>query len=118
MATINASVQKAKDWAEKTDAPVEGSSYSAKYWAQQASSGQVQADYAQTDSGAKDYIKNKPDLSIYALKTELSSYALKTEIPDVSGYQTIAKHNSDIQELTTAIAGKMNKITDYGRVGT
>ena len=207
LATINASVQKAKDWAEKTDAPVEGSSYSAKYWAQQASSGQVQADYAQTDSGAKDYIKNKPDLSVYALKSEistiyrykgtvatydqlpvasqvigdaynvasddkshgikagdnvvwngtywdnlsgyvdlspyltseaasgiylrqdtasttyatkttLSSYALKTEIPDVSGYQTIAQHNADIQELSTEIAGKMNKITDYGRVGT
>lgn len=109
LATINASVQKAKDWAEKTDAPVEGDSYSAKYWAQQASSGQVQADYAQTDSGAKDYIKNKPDLSIYALKTE---------IPDVSGYQTIAQHNADIQELYTEIDGKMNKITDYGRVGT
>ena len=216
LATINASVQKAKDWAEKTDAPVEGDSYSAKYWAQQASSGQVQADYAQTDSWAKDYIKNKPDLSVYALKTEistiyrykgtvatydqlpvasqvigdaynvasddkshgikagdnvvwngtywdnlsgyvdlspyltseaasgiylrqdtasttyatktalssyatkteLSSYALKTEIPDVSGYQTIAQHNADIQELSTEIAGKMNKITDYGRVGT
>lgn len=207
LSTINASVQKAKDWAEKTDAPVEGSSYSAKYWAQQASSGQVQADYAQTDSGAKDYIKNKPDLSIYALKTEistiyrykgtvatydqlpvasqvigdaynvasddkshgikagdnvvwngtywdnlsgyvdlspyltseaasgiylrqdtasttyatktaLSSYALKTEIPDVSGYQTIAQHNADIQELSEEIDGKMNKITDYGRVGT
>ena len=207
LATINASVQKAKDWAEKTDAPVEGDSYSAKYWAQQASSGQVQADYAQTDSGAKDYIKNKPDLSVYALKSEistiyrykgtvdtydqlpvasqvvgdaynvatddkshgikagdnvvwngtywdnlsgyvdlspyltseaasgiylrqdtasttyatkasLSSYALKTEIPDVSGYQTIAQHDADIQELATEIDGKMNKITDYGRVGT
>lgn len=225
LTTINASVQKAKDWAEKTDAPVEGDAYSAKYWAQQASSGQVQADYAQTDSGAKDYIKNKPDLSVYALKTEistlyrykgtvatydqlpvasqvigdaynvasddkshgikagdnvvwngtywdnlsgyvdlspyltseaasgiylrqdtasttyatktalnsyatkaelssyatkseLSSYALKTEIPEVSGYQTIAQHNADIQELTTKIDGKMNKITDYGRVGT
>lgn len=229
LATINASVQKAKDWAEKTDAPVEGDAYSAKYWAQQASSGQIQADYAQTDSGAKDYIKNKPDLSVYALKSEISTiyrykgtvatydqlpvasqvvgdayniatddkshgikagdnvvwqgeywdnlsgyvdlspyltseaasgiylrqdtasttyatksslssyatktelsgkldvstyttdkatFALKTEIPDISGYQTIVQHNADIQELSEEIDGKMNKITDYGRVGT
>lgn len=225
LATINASVQKAKDWAEKTDAPVEGDAYSAKYWAQQASTVGGQSDWTETNDSSPAFIKNKPDLSIYALKTEistiyrykgsvatydqlpvasqvvgdaynvasddkshgikagdnvvwkgtywdnlsgyvdlspyltseaasgiylrqdtasttyatkaslssyatkselssyatkseLSSYALKTEIPDVSGYQTIAQHNADIQELSTEIAGKMNKITDYGRVGT
>lgn len=207
LATINASVQKAKDWAEKTDAPVEGEAYSAKYWAQQASTIGSHSDWAETNNSSPAFIKNKPDLSVYALrseistiyrykgtvatydqlpvasqvvgdayniaaddkshgikagdnvvwngtywdnlsgyvdlspyltseaasgiylrqdtasttyatKTELSSYALKTEIPDVSGYQTISQHNADIQELTTEIAGKMNKITDYGRVGT
>lgn len=238
LATINASVQKAKDWAEKTDAPVEGDSYSAKYWAQQASTVAGQSDWTETNDSSTAFIKNKPDLSVYALKseistlyrykgtvatydqlpvasqvvgdvynvasgdkshgikagdnvvwngsywdnlsgyvdlspyltseaasgiylrqdtasttyvtkaelssyatktelagkldvstytsdkatyatkTELSSYALKTEIPDVSGYQTIAQHNADIQELSTEIDGKMNKITDYGRVGT
>lgn len=225
LATINASVQKAKDWAEKTDAPVEGDAYSAKYWAQQASTVSGQSDWAETNDSSPAFIKNKPDLSVYALrseistiyrykgtvatydqlpvasqvvgdayniatddkshgikagdnvvwqgeywdnlsgyvdlspyltseaasgiylrqdtasttyatksslssyatktelssyatKSELSSYALKTEIPDVSGYQTIAQHNADIQELSTKIDGKMNKITDYGRVGT
>lgn len=216
LATINASVQKAKDWAEKTDAPVEGEAYSAKYWAQQASTVSGQSDWTEPNNSSPAFIKNKPDLSVYALKTEistiyrykgtvttydqlpvasqvvgdayniatddkshgikagdnvvwqgeywdnlsgyvdlspyltseaasgiylrqdtasntyatktalssyatkssLSSYALKTEIPDVSGYQTIAQHNADIQELTTKIDSKMNKITDYGRVGT
>lgn len=33
---------------------------------------QVQADFAQDDSDAVDYIKNKPDLSIYATKEELT----------------------------------------------
>jgi flagellar basal body rod protein FlgF len=32
---------------------------------------QEQADFAQTDSDAVDYIKNKPDLSVYATKQEL-----------------------------------------------
>ena len=31
---------------------------------------QVQADYGQSDSGAVDYIKRKPDLSVYSLVTE------------------------------------------------
>lgn len=31
---------------------------------------QVQADYGQSDSGAVDYIKHKPDLSVYSLVTE------------------------------------------------
>ena len=73
--------------------------------------------YLRQDTASTTYAM-KASLSSYAMKTELSSYALKTEIPDVSGYQTIVQHNADIQELTTAIAGKMNKITDYGRVGT
>lgn len=141
LVTINASVQKAKDWAEKTDGEVEVGAYSAKYWAQQASIGQLQSDWDQTDDTAKDFIKNKPDLSVYALKTELSSYALKTEIPDVSGYQTITQHDADIQELAIEIGTKANSddvytktevytksevdskitgsiITDYGLVGS
>lgn len=33
---------------------------SAKYWAEQAAGGQIQADWNQTDTTAKDFIKNKP----------------------------------------------------------
>lgn len=73
LATINASVQKAKDWAEKTDAPVEGDSYSAKYWAQQASTVAGQSDWTETNDSSPAFIKNKPDLGVYALKTEIST---------------------------------------------
>lgn len=141
LVTINASVQKAKDWAEKTNGEVEDGAYSAKYWAQQAAAVGGQSDWNEADPNNLAYIKNKPDLSIYALKTELSSYATKTEL---SGYATKTELSSYAtkQEVTTGLAGKANtnhthtvsqvtdftakvqslinssRITDYGRVGS
>ena len=73
LVTINASVQKAKDWAEKTDGEVEAGAYSAKYWAQQASTVAGQSDWTESNDSSPAFIKNKPDLSIYALKTEIST---------------------------------------------
>ena len=73
IADLEPYVAKAQAWAEKTDGPVEGGSYSAKYWANQASSGQLNADWNETDSSNKGYIKNKPDLSVYAEKTYVDS---------------------------------------------
>ena len=73
IADLEPYVEKAQAWAEKTDGPVEGGSYSAKYWANQASSGQLNADWNETDSSNKGYIKNKPDLSVYAEKTYVDS---------------------------------------------
>lgn len=73
IATINASVQKAKDWAEKTDGEVETGAYSAKYWAQQAAAVGGQSDWEEADSNSLAYIKNKPDLSVYALRSEIST---------------------------------------------
>lgn len=73
IADLEPYVEKAQAWAEKTDGPVEGGSYSAKYWANQASSGQLNADWNETDSSNRGYIKNKPDLSVYAEKTYVDS---------------------------------------------
>lgn len=73
IADLEPYVEKAQAWAEKTDGPVEGGSYSAKYWANQASSGQLNADWNETDSSNSGYIKNKPDLSVYAEKTYVDS---------------------------------------------
>lgn len=73
IADLEPYVEKAQAWAEKTDGPVEGGSYSAKYWANQAVSGQLNADWNETDSSNKGYIKNKPDLSVYAEKTYVDS---------------------------------------------
>lgn len=115
---INASVQKAKDWAEKTDGEVEAGAYSAKYWAKQAAAVGGQSDWNEADSNSLAYIKNKPDLSVYltsetastiylrqdtaqstyATKSELGSYATKSQL---SSYATK-------QEVTTGLGGKAN----------
>ena len=73
IADLEPYVEKAQAWAEKTDGPVEGGSYSAKYWANQASRGQLNADWNETAPSNKGYIKNKPDLSVYAEKTYVDS---------------------------------------------
>lgn len=73
IADLEPYVEKAQAWAEKTDGPVEGDSYSAKYWANQASRGQLNSDWNETDSSNKGYIKNKPDLSVYAEKAYVDS---------------------------------------------
>ena len=73
IADLEPYVAKAQAWAEKTDGPVEGDSYGAKYWANQAARGQINADWNETDSSNKGYIKNKPDLSVYAEKTYVDS---------------------------------------------
>lgn len=49
---------------------------------------QQQADWAQTDSSAVDYIKNKPDLSTYATQTDLST-GLATKQDVISDLATI-----------------------------
>ena len=45
----------------------------AKEYAENAAAGQINSDWAETDSAQKSFIKNKPDLSIYALKSDVSS---------------------------------------------
>lgn len=109
LATINASVQKAKDWAEKTGGEVEAGAYSAKYWAQQASTVAGQSDWAETNDSSPAFVKNKPDLSIYATKTELSSYATKSEL--TSGLASKADSSAlasyaTKSDLTSGLEGK------------
>lgn len=45
----------------------------AKEYAENASAGQINSDWAVTDPSQMSFIKNKPDLSVYALKTDVSS---------------------------------------------
>ena len=49
---------------------------------------QVQADWAQSDSSAVDYIKNKPNLSVYATQTDLTN-GLATKQDVISDLATI-----------------------------
>lgn len=132
MTTINSSVGLAKAWASKMDGPVEGEEYSAKYWANQASHGQVQADWNQTVDTEVDYIKNKPDLSVYATKTELgnkldtstanSTFATKTELTSGLAGKSDSNHThttAGITDFTAQVNTLINnsRTIDYGRVG-
>ena len=111
----------------------------AKGYADQASTGQVQADWAETDTTAKGFIKNKPDLSDYAtttaLTTGLSGKANTSHthyISDVTGLQATldSKANSphthsisNVIGLQNALDGKLSVATfegyiDYGDLGT
>lgn len=63
------SAELSKKWAIQTDTPVEGSLYGAKFYAEQAASGQLRANWLETDETSKSFILNKPDLSVYATET-------------------------------------------------
>lgn len=76
----------------------------AKGYADQAVAGQVQADWAETDSTSKAFIKNKPTLGALASKNSIA-YSEITGTPpeqDLSGLATK-------EELQTGLAGKASK---------
>lgn len=110
--SINNSVQKAKDWAEKMDGEVEAGAYSAKYWAQQASTGQVQANWNESDSGSKSFIQNKPDLSIYALKSDISSIYKPKGSVDTYGQLPSDAAIGDVYNIATDDRGNGIKAGD------
>lgn len=59
---------------------------------------QVQSDYAQTNTSAVDYIKNKPDLSVYALSSSLSTVATSGSYNDLSNKPSL--FDGDYDSLT------------------
>ena len=96
-----------KQWAIQTDTPVEGSLYGAKYYAEQAASGQVQADWTETDETSKAFILNKP--------TKVSAFendkGYLTEHQSLAGYATETFVND-------AVSTSENKAyNDYGTLG-
>lgn len=89
----------------------------AKGYADQASTGQVQTDWAETDTTAKSYIKNKPDLSGYATTTALTTGLAGKA--DKAHTHTIA----NVTGLQNALNGKLSVTAfegfiDYGDLGT
>ena len=75
---------------------------------------QVQADYAQSDSSATDYIKNKPDLSVYAQSSSLATVATTGAYNDLSGTPTI----NNVPAVTSSDDSKVLKASYSGGVGT
>lgn len=93
----------------------------ARSYANQASIGQLQSDWNQSDSTQKDFIKNKPDLSTYAtataLSTGLAGKANKSHthaVADVTGLQTaldgkqVKGDYATSKDLADGLAGKAN----------
>lgn len=89
----------------------------ARGYAGQATTGQLQSDWNQTDSTQKDYIKNKPNLGVYATTKALSD-GLKDKA------NTAHTHNiANVAGLQNALDGKLSVATfegfiDYGDLGT
>lgn len=89
----------------------------ARSYANQASTGQLQSDWNQSDSTQKDFIKNKPDLSTYATATALSTGLAGKA--NTAHTHTIA----NVTGLQDALNGKLSVATfegfvDYGDLGT
>lgn len=120
-----------KQWAIQTDTPVEGSLYGAKYYAELASSGQVQADWTETDETSKAFILNKPVLATVATSGNYSDLNGKPTIPTVptkvSAFENDKGYLTEHQSLAgyatetfvnTAVSNAENKAyNDYGTLG-
>ena len=108
----------------------------ARGYADQASTGQIQSDWNQTDSTKKDYIKNKPNLGVYALEATVNAELLKKQpkgdyattkaLTDGLAGKANSSHThtvADVTGLQDALNGKLNVATfegfiDYGDLGT
>lgn len=75
----------------------------AAYLTSQSIAAQIQSDYTQADTGNVTYIKNKPDLSVYATTT-----ALQTLNANVGAYETWA--NANVSSLQNQITGANTNI--------
>lgn len=120
-ATHKESASSSADKAKASEVEAKKQADLARGYADQASTGQLQSDWNQSDSAQKDFIKNKPDLSIYATATALSTglegkanKAHTHAVSDVTGLQTAldgkqAKGSyATTTALTDGLAGKAN----------
>lgn len=118
-AAASASAAKSsQDAAEASAAAAKASEDKAKEYASQASSGQIQADWTETDTAAKSYIKNKPiQLTSAAVSAgtatdqgTISAAQLKASIKAVAP----AEYTVQKAELETGTAAKFGTVTAAG----
>ena len=118
-AAASASAAKSsQDAAAASAAAAKASEDKAKEYANQAASGQIQADWAETDTAAKSYIKNKPiQLTSAAVSAgtatdqgTISAARLKASIEAVAP----AEYTVQKAELETGTAAKFGTVTAAG----
>lgn len=80
----------------------------AKQYADQATAGQIQADWKQTDSTKKDFIKNKPTLGTLSAKNSLAY----SELTGVPSSFTPSSHTHPISQITNLQASLDAKTND------
>lgn len=103
--TAKTSAQTAANTATTAKTAAQSAADRAQEAAQNAAAGQIQSDWNQTDTGAKDYIKNKPVLGALASKDSLdySQISGTPPTPDLSSYATKSQVTSGLNaKLDTA----------------
>ena len=100
------SAQTAANTANTAKTAAQSAADRAQEAAQNASAGKIQSDWNQTDTGAKDYIKNKPVLGALASKDSLNYTQIQgtPPAPDLSSYATKT-------ELTSGLGAKLDTAT-------
>jgi hypothetical protein len=79
------------------------------YWSS-ATAAQVQSDYTQTDTGAIDYIKNKPNLAVYATSASLATVATSGAYGDLTGKPDLTVYALSSSLATVATSGSYNDL--------
>jgi hypothetical protein len=97
-----------KDAAKVSEANAKESELKAKQYADQATAGQLQADWKQTDSTKNDFIKNKPTLGTLSAKNSLA-YSELTGVPTSF---TPSSHTHPISQVTNLQASLDAKTND------
>lgn len=82
----------------------------AKQYADQATAGQIQADWKQTDSTKKDFIKNKPTLGTLSAKNSLA-YSELTGVPTSFTPSSHTHPISQVTNLQATLDAKTNDAT-------
>ena len=94
--------------AEVSETNAKESELKAKQYADQATAGQIQADWKQADSTKKDFIKNKPILGTFSAKNSLD-YSELTGVPTSF---TPSSHTHPISQITNLQASLDAKTND------
>jgi len=83
-------------WAEGTDEEVQalGGVHSAKGWANESSTGQVQADWNESDNTSKAYIKNKPTIPAAQVNSDWNAVSGVSQILNKPTLATVATSGS------------------------
>ena len=79
---------------------------------------QQQADWAQTDASAVDYIKNKPDLSLYVLKTDDDGHGNMSIHSPGNLVMTLTDEQGSINQIGTFYAGGWSVSSPDGKFQT